>query len=160
MIRLLPAEIEPSVWYLAFHRRAARRWIKWLACGRYAHVSAFCFVRELECWLLYDVTLTGTRIVLMPACREADRRLAEHVDDADLLTMPVQPRAVRWSFLASFYCVPAIKHLIGLSSGALRPQGLYRDCLANGGKPVDGSAEPTPDANRPDDPLAAATGRG
>lgn len=53
-----------------------------------------------------------------------------------------------WRHLATFgdiwrhwplfgFCVPVIKRLVGLRSGALRPDSLWRHCLEHGGEPFE-----------------------
>lgn len=154
MIRVLPEVVEVVDWTLVFHRSAAARWVERLACGRYKHVSAFAWVRELRVWVIYDVKLSGSPILLLPDSQAALDRLAEHTCGADLMRMP---RRAGGGFAFGFFCVPAIKHLVGLRGGALRPDALWRDCLRQGGKVVDGS-ESANATSRSADRLASATG--
>lgn len=139
MLRLLPPLIEPDSWTLAFHRTSSRRWVRLLAVGRYKHVSALAFVAPLRLWLVYDVTLAGTRLVLLPDSDEATRRLAELTADADLVTVPRGPARPA---LMPFYCVSAVKSLVGLRCGALLPDALWRHCLKIGGKVAREPAKP------------------
>ena len=53
-----------------------------------------------------------------------------------------------------FYCVPAIKHLLGLKCVALTPDGLYRAVIKAGGTIVGQQAPATP--SRSDAPPAGA----
>lgn len=155
MLRALPEVIEPDTWILVFHRRSPYWWVRLLACGRYKHVSAFAWLAPLRAWLVYDVTLDGTRLVLLPESGNAIDRLTAMTADADLLVMPRRVRK-SYPFLAPFYCVPVVKHLIGLRSGALLPIALWRDCLANGAKPIHGAAEPIPQRANPAGATAGA----
>jgi hypothetical protein len=132
MLRLVPTIVEPEAWFLAFHTTSAHRWIGWLACGRYKHVSAFAFVPSLRVWVLYDVRLTGTVVALLPDGDAALTRLAEHTWDADVLQMRRSSYNSNY-ILRPFYCVSAIRHLIGLRGYVARPDGLWRQCLTNGG---------------------------
>jgi hypothetical protein len=152
MIRVLPQEVAVSGWTIAFHRRAARRWVEWLAGGRYKHVSAFTYVSSLRLWVLYDVKLAGAPIVLLPDSQAAIARISAHLADADLITMPPRESG---GLCMGFFCVPAIKHLVGLRGGALRPDALWRDCLRQGGNVVHGTV-PTAADHRSADGIASA----
>lgn len=160
MLAILPTAIEPPQWVLAFHRSAARRWTGWLACGRYKHVSAFAYLPEIGLWLWFDVCLDGTHLVALPDSEAGRREIAVWTADADYLRVPRRP--ARRVILAPFYCVAAVRHLVGVPGGALRPDGLWRDCLRNGGELVtieamDGAGTPSTD-HRPRDIAVAARG--
>lgn len=142
MLRPLPTIIEPEHWTLAFFRTSPHWWVQ-MVPGRYKHVSAFAWVPDLRLWLVYDITLGGTRLLLLPDSMEAQRRLADMTLGADLVRMPRQLRKSNAPPFAAFYCVPAIKHLIGLRCGALLATGLWRHCLANGGQPLHGAETST-----------------
>jgi hypothetical protein len=49
--------------------------------------------------------------------------------------MPRLPVPKRSGPQPGFWCTLAMKHLVGISTGALRPDRLWRDCIAAGGKP-------------------------
>lgn len=156
MLRALPPLIEPDTWILAFHKTSKYRWVRWLAFGKYKHVSAFACVRELDLWLVYDVTLAGTRLMLLPDSLTAQRWIADRTLDADLVRMPVGKRGR--CPLMPFYCVPAIKHLVGIQCGALRVDALRRHCLRNGGTLLDG--KPAQPDDEPGHARCAAAGAG
>jgi hypothetical protein len=159
VIQLLPEAIEPDVWVVAFHRTAASRWLHWLAIGPHKHVSAHAWVSDLRLWVIFDLRLDGTHLVLLPDSEAADRLLADRIADADLVVMPRKRRRGR-PVLAPFYCVPAIKHLLGLSCGALRPTALLRHCLESGGQRVDGTRYSAPDQSGFDARTASGTASG
>lgn len=121
----------PKVWIVVFHPYTASRTIRLLACGRFKHVSAYAYVPVIKTWLFYDVTLSNTLVMALPDGPEAEEYIGLFTRGAELVSM--KPRPHKRARLSPFTCVSAVKQLIGLSSGALRPDGLYRDCLAAGG---------------------------
>jgi hypothetical protein len=158
MLRALPAAIEPDTWTLAFHRTTPHWWVRLLAVGRFKHVSAFAWVAPYGMWIYYDIRLAGTQIILLPDSETATAWLVAQTEDADLVQMPTSrnipnPRIQ----LSPFSCVSAIRHLIGIRSGAL-PSSLYRACLAHGGVLIHGRARET--ATEPGAIAPAGAGEG
>lgn len=123
----------PTRWVLVFQRTSPVRWLRWLVPGRYKHVAAYAYLVNLKAWLIFDVNLKGVSLIVVPDGDEALGWLADLTRDSDLVAMKASARAVLPLF---GWCVPAIKHLVGLRSGALFPCGLYRDCLRAGGEPL------------------------
>ena len=129
----------PQCWTLVFDRKASGRFMSAIALGRYKHVRAFAYVPYLHAWVFYDPHIYGTDIILA-APGSPMRAQLEHwagPSKSDLMLMPVGARRLQPPVLG--WCVPAIKRLIGLRSSALRPDALWRDCLRNGGKPLQAS---------------------
>src|SRR5262245_30080932 len=144
-------------WVLVFQRHADAWWCRWLACGRYKHVQAYAYVPGLKMWLLYDVRQGKTDLVVARDGPEAEWLIKEFSRGADLISMPVGLSSGQW-FRVGFWCVPAIKHLIGLRSGALRPDALWRDCIAAGGVPQEPADEIERTAVHPAHSAAAGAG--
>lgn len=134
----------PLRWHLCFVGSADNWWVNRLIPGRFKHVRAFGFAPADCIWIFYDVTLAGTVLqVARDKTELADRLIAAWTSDATVLV--IEPR--RASFApAGWWCVPAMKHLVGVASGALLPDGLWRDCLRQGGRVLD-EAESTDDAD-------------
>jgi len=131
----LPDAIEPTYWNVVFHPSKTRA--QRLLLGRYAHVSAFTYVPGIGAWILYDCQWGGVRIALLP-------RLAVLVAYTRGCAVVKFDRVYKPIVLASrfgFYCVPAIKQLLGLSCVAAFPDGLYRYLIANGGSRIDNEPE-------------------
>lgn len=132
-----PSAFEPEVWMLVFARTSPSWLVRAMAHGRYQHVKAFAYVPPMDAFVFYDMAFNGMGIVLVPNRPAAlASYMGPFVRDADLMSF----RAIRHPagrFVPRLmYCVPAIKHLIGLRSGALLPDRLWRDCLAAGGEPL------------------------
>lgn len=149
-----PLISRPETWVLAFARTAASPWVRWLVWGRYKHVRAYGYVPFLHVWLFYDATFTGIEVIVAADGEAARAQIAGWIDGCDLVRMPRRPHANASPVLAMCgWCVPAIKRLIGLRCGALRPDALYEHCLRNGG--VRYGKQPS----RTDVPAAADRGR-
>lgn len=131
MINLVPigGAGTPTRWLLAFSHRSTSRFINAIP-GRYKHVMAMGYVEELNTWLFFDVRLGHTNLY---AARgdHALRLMAHYSQDADLLGIPARHRATP-ALRCGFWCVPSVKHLVGIRGGALRPDALWRDCVAQG----------------------------
>jgi len=143
MLRVLPPMIEPDRWTLAFHRTSPWWWVRLLAVGRHKHVSAFAWVQPYGMWVYYNITLFGTKIVLLPDSQQATAWLLAQTADADLVRMPRLPvgRENRHRPpITVFSCVSALKHLLGIRCGAL-PISFYRACLRAGGQRIGASGE-------------------
>jgi hypothetical protein len=135
--------IEPN-WILLFSKKRGRWWVRLLACGRYNHVKAIAYLPALHTWLFYDVKFNGTRLMLI---REDGRGshafLQNYLDSCDLVAMPRLPIPKRVAPQAGFWCTLAMKHLVGIRGASLRPDQLWRDSVAAGGKPYESElAEP------------------
>lgn len=126
---------EPVRWILAFSRETSIPWLRRLPLT-YRHVSAFGYVGAgVDTWLFYS---WRTDRVQISAARgdEAVRTLMHaFTQDADMLGIDARP-GVALGFRLGSWCVPAVKHLIGLRSRAITPAGLYRDCIAAGAQPI------------------------
>lgn len=145
MTPLALTAIEPERWVLVFQRSSKIWWVRWLAFGKYKHVAAYAYLPGFKAWQIYSVSTERASLVVVPDGDEADGWLYELTRDADL--MAFRRLGARTRIPVFGWCVPAIKHLIGLSSGALRPDALWRHCLAAGGQPL---AECAPISAAPD----------
>lgn len=111
-------------WLVAFVKRGRDHWIDWFLPSGFRHVFAFGYVPEADVWLLYDVQFARTQVKVIP-----DELVGSHIEyaweEGALIKVPhikaAAPPLLRWGF----WCVPAIKHLIGVRSSALTPKGLY-----------------------------------
>jgi len=127
--------IEPN-WILLFSKKRGRWWVRLLACGRYHHVKAIAYLPVMHAWLLYDVKFNGTRLMLVREDDPSSRAFLQYyLDSCDLVAMPRLPIPKRAAPQAGFWCTIAMKHLVGIHGVALRPDRLWRDSIAAGGKP-------------------------
>jgi hypothetical protein len=127
--------IEPN-WILVFSKKRGRWWVRLLACGRYHHVKAIAYLPAMRAWLFYDVKFNGTRLMLSREDDPGSRAfLHDYLESCDLVAMPRLPIPKRFAPQAGFWCTIAMKHLVGIRAVALRPDRLWRDTVAAGGKP-------------------------
>jgi len=148
-----PTAVEPENWFLVFHPISSTRWLNRLPL-RFRHVSAFAYVHAPKVWLFYDVQFWCTRHIILLDDQTSLDFLAAVTEGCTVLSMRRRGPARFW-FRVGFWCVPAIKHLLGLRSSALLPTGLLRDCLAAGAKVIHDPEVRSP--GRPE-PASAAGG--
>lgn len=125
----------PPEWFVAFWEGDRRHWWWPLCRPGFRHVAAFAYCADQAVWLVYDVTLARTLIQVLsprqmdawvdalPACR----RIVAYLPAQE----PTPP-----SLRLGFWCTPAVAHLVGVASRALRPEALYRDLIAQGARPA------------------------
>lgn len=121
-------------WHVAFwHRTTQRFGLHRLARGPYKHVTAFGYAAAVEGWVVYEPTIRGTSIKVIPHGESFLRVMAWTRERADLVLFETRPaRHTLWR--PGFYCVPAIRNLIGAPSSAVTPTGLFNDILRRGGE--------------------------
>ena len=127
--------IEPT-WTLVFCKKPGRWWVRLLAWGRFHHVKAVAYLPRLKAWLFYDVKFNGTRLLLAQEDAPGTKAfLQDYLDNTDTIMMPRVPMPRRITPQLGFWCTIAMKHLVGIRSRALRPDRLWKDCIAAGGRP-------------------------
>jgi hypothetical protein len=127
------AHCEPKEWFIVFHEETDKWWINALACGRFKHVSVFGKVERSGSWVFYDFHADQAHIMVVGDW-EADIAIAYYTQCGPIIRFPrLLADAPRTMLRPGLWCVPAIAHLIGLRTCALRPDTLYRHCLAKGG---------------------------
>lgn len=126
--------IEPDEWFLCFLGTERHHWFDRFTKKGFRHVCAFAYLPLTGCWVFYDVNIFRT-VISVSGGEDADRRIGGLARLGKILR--VKPGAGgRWWSRLGFWCVPAMKHLIGSRSSALTPYGLYRDLLEQGSEPA------------------------
>lgn len=125
----------PQNWLVVFYPESLFRWVNWLVPGRFKHVSLITFVPQANAWLFYSVEPTRGPVELWPGDRKGSLRFAEVTAGATVVKFPNAVQRSSW-LRAGWWCVPAAKHALGVRSGALWPDQLYRYLMANGGEIV------------------------
>lgn len=126
-------------WYIGFTAGPRKRWFDIFSHKEFRHVLALHFDPVCGVWIYFDVAVNGTFIRVFPAgAGEISCVIAQ---TARWLKVEVA-QAVYPVGLWRFYCVPAVKSLLGVRSCALRPKALYRDLVKAGAVPAfaDGDA--------------------
>ena len=135
MSEKLPGAVEPVEWFVVFHTRSSIRWLSFLACGKFKHVSAFGYYPGFKAWLVYDVAMSGTSLIMLSHER-AKEVLPVYTNDCTVVKIARNSAPVGLSLASRllFHCTPAIGNLVGLPCVALlNPNHLYRHLLRNGG---------------------------
>jgi hypothetical protein len=152
--QVLPEAIEPDTWNVVFHPSATRLGRR---LGRFKHVSAFAYVPGFRAWLICDVQWSGLRLCLFS--HEAAMRLFTHYTaDCTLVMFTRQHHPMMLASRLGFYCVPAVKCLLGLSCVAVTPDGLYRYLVKHGGCVLGARGNTAAAAARPEPGAGAAVG--
>lgn len=125
----------PRNWLVVFYPRSVYTWVNRLVPGRFKHVSLISFIQPADAWLYYSVEPTGCPIELWPGNEAGSRRFAEITASASIIRFPAVMERNSW-LRAGWWCVPAVKHALGIRSGALLPDQLWRYLVANGGEIV------------------------
>jgi hypothetical protein len=146
----LPGAIEPYQWFVVFHRTGPNWFIDWLIPGEFKHVSAFAYCAGFALWLLYNTELNVTRLQLLPHNDRTITALTAYMRDCMVLKVD-KNYSTRFGLTSriGFYCVPAIKHLLGVHCVSPLPDGLYRAILRNGGQCINEPAVSPAIADRP-----------
>ena len=126
-IRELPPAIEPDYWNVVFH--PSEGILPRLVLGRFQHVSAFTYIPGTRAWILYDCQWGGTRIMLLPRVNV----LVAYTSGCTVVKFDRIYKPMLFASRIGFFCVPAIKHLLGIDSFSMRPDALFKDCLKYGG---------------------------
>ncbi len=110
-----------------------RLWLIFFKKGGW-HVSAASYYADVGVWVYVDAVRTGLVVEVWPPERFGDR-LAQLLDSSEaVLRMPSAVDRKRPPF--SWWCVGAVKALLGVRSRALLPRQLYRHLLNNGAECV------------------------
>ena len=147
----LPDAIEPTYWNVVFHPSVTR--LNRVLLGRFGHVSAFTYIPGFRAWILYDCQWGGTRIGFCSGIGP----LIVYSAGCAIIKFDRRYERVALSSRLGFYCVPAIKQLLGLSCVAATPDGLYRHLIRHGGELISGQRVATATAAAGSDAAAGAT---
>src|SRR6516165_7913864 len=151
--QILPDGFEPSYWNVVFHPSKSR--LARLLLGCFDHVSAFAYVPGFRVWVIYDCQWGGMRIAFIPRINV----LIAYTSGCAVVKFDRRYQPFALSSRFGFYCVPAIKQLLGLSCVAATPDGLYRHLIKHGGELISGQRVDTAAAAAGSD-VAAGTATG
>lgn len=127
--------VEPASWLVFFWPSSSRPWVDRLVPGRFKHVSAAGYIAATSTWLFVNPAGPRLMIEAIPDGMEV-QRMEAWARGTTVLLMPGGAMRGLWVAPART-CVSVVASLLGIRSGALRPDGLYRDCLRAGARQVD-----------------------
>jgi hypothetical protein len=148
--QILPDGFEPSYWNVVFHPSKSR--LARLLLGSFDHVSAFAYVPGFRVWVIYDCQWGGTRISFV----SHGTLIVPFIRDCSVVRFDRVYQPMVLASRLGFYCVPAIKSLLGLSCVAATPDALYRHLINNGGMLLNGQRVDTAAAAARSDAAAGA----
>lgn len=133
---------EPTLWWVVFSEKTDTWWVR-LFPGKYRHVKLIGYVPQCDAMVFYEYRLSRMVISVYVGPKAFEAAAPWLADGVVIAMRPnITDRPSPFWHRFTFWCVPAVKHLIGLRSGALRPDTLLRDCLRNGGKPLESGEAP------------------
>ncbi len=125
----------PRLWLIFFSSADPLSWWSRLMPKGFGHVCAAGWFADTQRWVHVNPTWRGLVVEVMTA-EAFDTRFRQLIArSAAVLRMPSSH--ARNGMPATFYCVGAIKALLGINSRALLPRGLYRDLRARGAEIVE-----------------------
>ncbi|UXS96691.1 hypothetical protein [Agrobacterium tumefaciens] len=157
------ADQMPTSWFVVFHLSTKRRWLHWLAFGRFKHVSCFAWVDSAQRWVFFDPALERSWLRLVPddmagmePAHEQDIKANYYGGDighyskigvvVKIDTQIVDIIKPNIGFARG--CVREVARLIGIRTRAMRPDALFRDCLRLGGVVINPERLPPPRRTR------------
>lgn len=128
------------LWLVFFSSADPLSWWSRLMPKGFGHVCAASWFDDTQRWVHVNPTWRGLVIEVMTA-EEFGTRFAQLVGrSAAVLRMASSHD--RHGMPATFYCVGAIKALLGVDSRALLPRGLHRDLVRKGAEIVETHGSP------------------
>lgn len=124
----------PRLWLVFFGEAASRPWWGRFFRPGFRHVRAAAWFDQTSRWMLFDPTIRGIHIEIETDEAFAARWAELYGSSAAILRM--RSEYGRGALPPAFWCVGAVKALLGIRSCALLPHGLYRDLLAQGAEIV------------------------
>lgn len=124
----------PRLWLVFFSSGHVPSWWSRFLRPGFRHCCAASFYSDLGLWVYFNPTRRGTVIQIFTP-DEFGPRFQGLINESAAIVR-VRSQHCRRSASAAFFCVGAIKALLGIRSGALVPMGLYRDLLRIGAEQV------------------------
>lgn len=119
----------PGEWLIVFRKSSPLWWLDRLP-GRFKHVLCLTYLPATNTWLFFDPGQFKAHVLVVPN-EDVDGFLQVALADHEVLKITVkgEPRR-RWR--VGFNCTQMVAQMLGLSTCALHPDGLWRHCLKNG----------------------------
>lgn len=125
----------PRVWQVCFVGTERRAPWDWFLPAGYRHAFLLGYLPDHELWLCYDVHCWGSEISVMSGAR-AGSLLTWATREGGVLNWPAAAVTPSWRLRFGFWCVPAIKHVLGLRCVAMTPRRLHDWMVRHGARPL------------------------
>lgn len=133
----------PRLWIVFFSDASGRWWTKAFRPG-FRHVFAAAWFADQERWVVFDPLRHGLVLQVL----RGDEFNYGALLAASHTAVRINARFERLAIPPVFYCVGAVKALLGLRSAAVTPYGLYRALRRIGAeiveRPCVGGVAPSP----------------
>lgn len=128
--------LAPKLWWVCFVGMKKLTPWDWLLSPGYRHAFLLGYLPDAQMWLRYEVLFHRTEISLVSG-DIAGRLLSLAMTEGGVLSWPAgEWQRPTWGLRFGLWCVPAIKHVLGVRCVALTPEALHDWLLRNGGKPL------------------------
>lgn len=130
----LNLQFEPEFWMVVFHDKADTPWVnRWLP-SKLKHVDVVGYAPKAGVWIWVEVMI-GRMVVAAVKDDNAGREMVA-LHRKNSRTLLVRPKVCGRKVRIPLNCVTAVAHLVGSRSGALLPDRLWRDLLAEGAQEI------------------------
>lgn len=130
----VPPLAMPKVWQVCFLKTEREYWWDRFLPDGFRHVFLLGYVPEYRQWVYFDPQYASTVVgIVTPARAGALLEIALHEGAVVNVPASVARPPACWARLG-FYCVPAVKHALGLRCVAVTPKGLHDYLLKIGAK--------------------------
>jgi len=119
-------------WNVAFMRAPRRSWWDWLTHPDFRHVCAYGYDGQTETWVVIDPVETHIQVRLLNDTSFAAWQIETSAATSWVLRVPVAQDRFAARSRIGLWCTTVVANLLGVRSGAFRPQALFRDLLAAG----------------------------
>lgn len=129
-------QVLPIVWQVCFMGvERISPWDWFLPLG-FRHTFLLGYLPGTDWWLCYDVLFFKTEISLVSGDKAGFLLNKAHLEGAVLNWNVAGFVKPDWRPRFGFWCVPAVKHVLGVRCVAMTPKGLHDYLLRNGAKPL------------------------
>lgn len=142
------ADQMPQDWFIVFHDTTKRTWLRWLAFGRFKHVSCFGWVEATRQYVFFDPALERNWLrVVPPEVAEMPANglsltgdyhggdIVRYLHLGVVVRLPVQTDdALMANARPGLGCVRDVARVVGIRTWSLRPDALFKKCLRLGGQ--------------------------
>ncbi|MDO8596409.1 MAG: hypothetical protein Q7R45_07280 [Sulfuricaulis sp.] len=155
-----PAVVD-RLWLIFFRESEYPAWWVWMLLKPgFRHVMAACWYDDAQRWVLFNPTRHGTTIELFES-EEFGGRFGYLLKTSSVVLRMRSRLTDRQTTSAWFFCVGAVKALLGIRSRALSPRALMMDLVARGAEIVEAPDAPEVPIGSPvQDPGDSAAGPG
>lgn len=126
----------PAFWLVCFVGMERRSIWDWFLPAGYRHAFLLGYLPDVKQYLLYEVLFWRTTVALVSPALAGQMISGAAAQGGALVCHPPEAGKPSAWLRFGFWCVPAIKHVLGLRCVAVTPKGLHDFLVRNGAKPL------------------------